>query len=62
VKPGEKSVKVKILRLFHKSRVLPMTEMEKAGVKAKAAAAEAHQTASRKAKVIPISEGANPQA
>jgi hypothetical protein len=39
-----------------------MTETEKAGVTAKAAAAEAHQTASRKAKVIPISEGANPQA
>jgi len=38
VKPGENSAKVKNLRLFHKSQVLPITETEKAEIKAKAAA------------------------
>jgi hypothetical protein len=41
---------------------LPSAETEKAEIKAKAAAAEARQIASRKAKLIPIGEGANPQA
>jgi hypothetical protein len=62
VKPGGKSVKVKNLWLFHKSEVLPITETEKAEINSKAAAAEARQIASRKAKVISIGEGANPQA
>jgi hypothetical protein len=60
VKPGEKSAKVKNLPLFHRRQVLPIAETEKAEIKAKAAAAEARQTASRKAKVILISEGTHP--
>jgi hypothetical protein len=60
VKLGEKSAEVKNLRLFHKSEVLPIAEREKAEITAKAVAAR--QTAGRKAKVIPISQGANPQA
>jgi hypothetical protein len=59
VKPGEKSAKVKNLRLFHKGEVLPIAETEKAETKAKAVTGR--QTASREAKVIAISEGANPQ-
>jgi hypothetical protein len=58
VKEGEKSIKVKQLRLFHRSQVEPITKAEQAEYLAKRAA----KTADKLPPVSPVSEPSKPAA
>jgi len=56
---GSKAVKVANLRLFHQSQVRKLTSAEVQAVKAKD---QGEAATKRTAKIVPISEGASPQA
>ena len=51
---GSKSLKIRNLRLFHKTQVRSITSEERAALEAQSEAAIARQNAEQAAKVVPI--------